>query len=80
MTDNKINSDAQDRILTELKLLEEEYENKAELTYLSLCTVMNYAMEIAPTMVHGAHMIYMSSERVLRDYTEELEEILEEDN
>lgn len=76
----KMKTDVQDRILTELKLLEEEHENKAELTYLTLCTVMNYAMEIAPTMIHGAHMIHMSAERVLRDYTKEMEEMLDEEN
>ena len=73
-------TDVQDRILTELKLLEEEHENKAELTYLTLCTVMKNAKEIAPTMIHGAHMIHMSAERVLRDYTKEMEEMLDEEN
>jgi hypothetical protein len=76
----KMKTDVQDRILTELKLLEKEHENKAELTYLTLCTVMNYAMEIAPTMIHGAHMIHMSAEHVLRDYVEDMEEMLDEEN
>jgi hypothetical protein len=75
----KMKTDVQDRILTELKLLEEEHENKAELTYLTLCTVMNYAMEIAPTMIHGAHMIHMSAEHVLRDHVKEMEEMLDEE-
>jgi|TARA_R100000808_G_C2154689_1_gene165891 hypothetical protein len=62
----------EDRILTELKLLEEENQHPAELAFSGLCVIMDYTMRQAPSMLHGAHLISACFNRTLTGKVEEL--------
>jgi len=61
-----------DRILTELKLIEDEGEHPAVIAFSALHGIMDYTISQAPSRLHGIHLICACLDRTIRGEVEDL--------